>query len=224
MLAFGLGTMPAMIMTGISASRLSQFMSRKRLGAGLLIVLLGLAHIGDACYEIFRHRGEGNAQRSLNVSLNVSVRVQPLLQPSQRGIGVHQAADVVDERIALIDTFQLFLHAEEERVRRQQNIAVEVRDDSGTGDQIVGNTAVREIESLGRDRTQAIGVYDVIADIQCAGLPGPGRTPRRMTRRINRLDINDPMSRTSPSPTATTCFTAGKLPSSDSATYCGSSR
>lgn len=43
MLAFGLGTMPAMIMTGISASRLSQFMSRKRLGAGLLIVLLGLA-------------------------------------------------------------------------------------------------------------------------------------------------------------------------------------
>lgn len=42
MLAFGVGTMPAMIMTGISASKLSRFMSRKRLGAGLLIVLIGL--------------------------------------------------------------------------------------------------------------------------------------------------------------------------------------
>ena len=42
MLAFGVGTMPAMIMTGISASKLSQFMSRKRLGAGLLIILIGL--------------------------------------------------------------------------------------------------------------------------------------------------------------------------------------
>ena len=41
MISFGLGTMPAMIATGISASRLSQFMSRNRLGAGLLIVLLG---------------------------------------------------------------------------------------------------------------------------------------------------------------------------------------
>ena len=42
MIAFGVGTMPAMIATGISASKLSQFMSRKRVGAGLLIVLLGL--------------------------------------------------------------------------------------------------------------------------------------------------------------------------------------
>jgi len=42
MLAFGLGTSPAMIMTGLGASKLSQFMSRKRLGAGLLIILLGL--------------------------------------------------------------------------------------------------------------------------------------------------------------------------------------
>lgn len=41
MLAFGLGTMPAMIATGISASRLAHFMNRKRLSAGLLIVLLG---------------------------------------------------------------------------------------------------------------------------------------------------------------------------------------
>lgn len=42
MIVFGIGTMPAMIMTGLSASRLSQFMSRRRLGAGLLIVLIGL--------------------------------------------------------------------------------------------------------------------------------------------------------------------------------------
>lgn len=45
MIAFGIGTMPAMIMTGISAFKLSQFMSRKRLGAGLLIVLIGVATI-----------------------------------------------------------------------------------------------------------------------------------------------------------------------------------
>jgi uncharacterized protein len=43
MVAFGLGTMPAMVATGISASRLARFMSGKRLGAGLLIILLGIA-------------------------------------------------------------------------------------------------------------------------------------------------------------------------------------
>jgi len=45
MAAFGLGTMPAMLATGLSASKLAQFVSGKRLGAGLLIVLLGLATI-----------------------------------------------------------------------------------------------------------------------------------------------------------------------------------
>ena len=45
MLAFGVGTMPAMIATGLSASKLSQFMSRNRVGAGLLIVLIGIATI-----------------------------------------------------------------------------------------------------------------------------------------------------------------------------------
>lgn len=45
MIAFGLGTMPAMIATGLSASKLAGFMSRKRVGIGLLIVLLGLATI-----------------------------------------------------------------------------------------------------------------------------------------------------------------------------------
>ncbi len=43
MLAFGLGTMPAMIATGLSASKLSGLLSRNRMGAGLLIVVLGVA-------------------------------------------------------------------------------------------------------------------------------------------------------------------------------------
>lgn len=43
MIAFGLGTIPAMVLSGLSASKLSAFMSRNRLGAGLLIVLLGIA-------------------------------------------------------------------------------------------------------------------------------------------------------------------------------------
>ena len=45
MVAFGIGTMPAMIATGVSASKIAQFMSGKRLGAGLLIVVLGIATI-----------------------------------------------------------------------------------------------------------------------------------------------------------------------------------
>ena len=44
MLAFGIGTTPAMLLTGLGAARLSQLMKdrRTRLGAGLLIVLLGI--------------------------------------------------------------------------------------------------------------------------------------------------------------------------------------
>lgn len=44
MVAFGLGTTPAMLLTGLGAARLAQIMRRKRtrLGAGLLIVLLGI--------------------------------------------------------------------------------------------------------------------------------------------------------------------------------------
>lgn len=45
MIAFGLGTMPAMIATGVGASKLAQIMSGKRVGAGLLIVALGIATI-----------------------------------------------------------------------------------------------------------------------------------------------------------------------------------
>ena len=44
MLAFGAGTTPAMLMTGLGAARLSQAMRRKRtrLGAGALIVVIGV--------------------------------------------------------------------------------------------------------------------------------------------------------------------------------------
>ena len=65
MIAFGLGTMPAMIATGLSASRLAQFMSRKRVGVGLLIVLLGLATVAmpvmkltsSQDHSMHQHRG-----------------------------------------------------------------------------------------------------------------------------------------------------------------------
>lgn len=47
MLVFGVGTMPAMVMTGLGAARLSLLMRRRgtRLGLGLLIVVLGLLTI-----------------------------------------------------------------------------------------------------------------------------------------------------------------------------------
>lgn len=59
MIAFGVGTMPAMIMTGISASKLSQFMSRKRLGAGLLIVLIGLLTLAMPVMKFTSDAGDG---------------------------------------------------------------------------------------------------------------------------------------------------------------------
>ena len=46
MLAFGIGTMPAMLMTGLGALSLASFAGRVRVFAGLLIVLLGLLTIG----------------------------------------------------------------------------------------------------------------------------------------------------------------------------------
>ncbi len=45
MIAFGLGTLPAMVLTGLSAAKLSAFISRNRIGAGLLIVAIGMATI-----------------------------------------------------------------------------------------------------------------------------------------------------------------------------------
>ncbi len=52
MVSFGLGTMPAMIATGVSASKIAQFMSGKRLGAGLLIVVLGIATIAHPVMKL----------------------------------------------------------------------------------------------------------------------------------------------------------------------------
>ncbi len=69
MIAFGIGTMPAMIATGVSASKIAQFMSRKRLGAGLLIVVLGLATIGHPLMKLTKpadsmgHGGHGHAMQ-----------------------------------------------------------------------------------------------------------------------------------------------------------------
>jgi len=45
MVAFGFGTMPAMILSGLGAARVSAFIGRNRVAAGLLIVVLGLATI-----------------------------------------------------------------------------------------------------------------------------------------------------------------------------------
>lgn len=47
MVAFGLGTMPAMVLSGLGAARLSSIMQRRgtRLGLGLLIVAMGLLTI-----------------------------------------------------------------------------------------------------------------------------------------------------------------------------------
>jgi sulfite exporter TauE/SafE len=47
MVAFGIGTMPAMVMTGLGAARVSTIMRRRstRLGLGILIVILGLLTI-----------------------------------------------------------------------------------------------------------------------------------------------------------------------------------
>jgi sulfite exporter TauE/SafE len=47
MFAFGIGTLPAMVMSGLGAAQLSTFMRRRgtRIGLGLLIVILGLLTI-----------------------------------------------------------------------------------------------------------------------------------------------------------------------------------
>jgi hypothetical protein len=68
MAAFGLGTMPAMLATGLGASKLAQFMSGKRLGAGLLIVLLGLATIAMPAIKL-----AGTQEHSGHSGHNVSM-------------------------------------------------------------------------------------------------------------------------------------------------------
>ena len=55
MLAFGAGTTPAMLMTGLGAARLSTLMQqrRTRLGAGLLIVALGILTLAMPVLKVF---------------------------------------------------------------------------------------------------------------------------------------------------------------------------
>lgn len=57
MIAFGLGTTPAMVMTGLGAARLSQIMRRKsaRVGLGLLIVALGLLTVAMPLMRQMHH-------------------------------------------------------------------------------------------------------------------------------------------------------------------------
>ena len=72
MIAFGLGTMPAMIATGVSASKLAQFMSRRRVGVGLLILdpsaepdAIGIAAAGSPhdAETVYRHLWLGELKR-----------------------------------------------------------------------------------------------------------------------------------------------------------------
>ncbi len=58
MLAFGVGTMPAMIATGLGAFRLSHFAGRSRMVAGLLIVLLGIATMAMPVRHFLPGEGE----------------------------------------------------------------------------------------------------------------------------------------------------------------------
>ena len=55
MLAFGLGTLPAMLATGLGAAQLSQLLQRRgaRLGLGLLIVILGLITLAMPVLGLF---------------------------------------------------------------------------------------------------------------------------------------------------------------------------
>ena len=60
MVAFGLGTAPAMLATGLSASKLAQFMSGKRLGAGLLIVAIGIATVAMPVMKLTGSQDHGS--------------------------------------------------------------------------------------------------------------------------------------------------------------------
>ena len=59
MLAFGLGTTPAMLLTGLGAARLAEIMRRRgtRIGAGLLIVALGLLTLAMPALKVLSTGG-----------------------------------------------------------------------------------------------------------------------------------------------------------------------
>lgn len=60
MAAFGIGTLPAMVLSGLSAARLGAFMARHKLGAGLLIVLLGLATLAMPVVGLLANSPDGS--------------------------------------------------------------------------------------------------------------------------------------------------------------------
>ena len=59
MLVFGLGTTPAMLLSGLGAARLADAMKRRgtRLGAGLLIVALGMFTLAMPALGLFSAGG-----------------------------------------------------------------------------------------------------------------------------------------------------------------------
>jgi sulfite exporter TauE/SafE len=59
MVAFGIGTTPAMLLTGLGAARLSLLMQQKRtrLGAGLLIIALGMLTLAMPVLRVFAAGG-----------------------------------------------------------------------------------------------------------------------------------------------------------------------
>jgi sulfite exporter TauE/SafE len=63
MVCFGIGTMPAMIISGLSASKLAAFAGRNRLGAGLLIILLGMATLAMPVLGFFSATPHGEHQQ-----------------------------------------------------------------------------------------------------------------------------------------------------------------
>ncbi len=72
MISFGLGTMPAMVLSGLSASKLAAFMSRNRLGAGLMIVALGVATIAMPLTKMMAPSGHHIATISATTHIEVS--------------------------------------------------------------------------------------------------------------------------------------------------------
>jgi len=164
MLAFGLGTMPAMIATGLSASRLSAFMSRQRLGAGLLIVILGLATLAMPVMKLTAASGDANHDHH-SKSAPLALGVEPLFKPCEHRIRVQHASEIVDERIAGFLALEFVLHAEKEWMRRQEYVASEISDDAGARNDIVRNATAGKLETGRRYRAQAVRIDDVVAGI-----------------------------------------------------------
>lgn len=62
MIAFGIGTMPAMVMTGIGALTLSRFVGNARKTAGVLIILLGLLTLAMPLQGLMANDQNGHQQ------------------------------------------------------------------------------------------------------------------------------------------------------------------